>query len=88
MPNIKSGWKRMRQYAKRRARNRMEKAEIKTVQHGLYEAAAAKDLEKGRKLYQRYSSIVDKAAKKGILKRNAASRRKSRAAKRLALARQ
>ncbi|MBI2437421.1 MAG: 30S ribosomal protein S20 [Lentisphaerae bacterium] len=45
---------------------------------------AAKDVEKSRQVFSAYCSTLDKAASKGIIKKNTAIRRKRRAAARLA----
>jgi ribosomal protein S20 len=42
------------------------------------------DQETGKKVLARYFSTLDKAVKQGVIKRNTADRRKSRAAKRIA----
>ena len=78
MPNIKSAEKRMRQYRKRQAVNKAAKTEIKHHRRKVLETEKlAPDV------YRRYCSILDKAAKRGIIKRNTAVRRKRRAAARL-----
>ena len=80
MPNIKSAWKRMRKSQTARAKNRSEKAAVNTVQ-AAFEAAGE---ESRMRLFLRYCSLLDKAVKKGVLTKNTASRRKSRASRRLA----
>ena len=42
-----------------------------------------KDKEAATKAYQKYCSILDKSAKRGIITKNTANRRKARAAERL-----
>jgi small subunit ribosomal protein S20 len=81
MPNIKSAAKRMRQAEKNRLRNRAAKTEIKHVRRSVLDTAAMSE-----DVYKRYCSILDKAAKKGVIKRNTAIRRKRRAAARLSTA--
>ncbi len=85
MPNIKSAEKRIRQSEKRRVANHSIKSKISTVRRDTFEA---KDLSKedASKLLANYASTLDKAAKRGVISSNTASRRKSRAAKRLAAA--
>jgi small subunit ribosomal protein S20 len=80
MPITKSAKKRMRQTARLRVRNLDTKTEIKTIRSGLFEAISSKDKDAGARLYRDYCSALDKAAKKGIIKGNTASRRKTRAA--------
>lgn len=77
MPNIKGAAKRMRQGAKRHVRNKAAKTEIKHVRREVLSA------EKIEAAYRKYCSILDKAAKHGIVKKNTAIRRKRRAAARL-----
>jgi small subunit ribosomal protein S20 len=73
MPHTHSAEKRMRQGASRRLRNRGIKSSLKTVLQAARAAtgAAAKDLIRDA------IRQIDKAAAKGVLHRNTASRRKS-----------
>ncbi len=80
MPNISSAFKRMRTSEKARQRNRSAKSEITTLRRRLFETCAANDADKSRQALRAYSSALDKAAKKGILKKNTAVRRKRRGA--------
>lgn len=73
MPIIKSAIKRMRQTAKRRARNVSLKQDIK----GAVKAFRAKPTAEGLSKAQ---SQLDKAVKKNLLKENTASRRKAQLA--------
>lgn len=77
MPIIKSAKKALRQSIKRQAKNKLIKQKIKTV---LKDARALAANKKNPDLSLIYKAI-DKAAKKGILKPNTASRKKSRIAK-------
>ena len=85
MANIKSQIKRNRQNEARRLRNKAVRSELKTrvktavraAEGGSDDAAArARDAQKR----------IDMAAAKGVIHKNAAARRKSRLAKRLARA--
>ncbi len=80
MPNHKSAAKRMKQDKRRRARNRAVKSEIKIV---VKKVTAAMDPEEGAKILPEVSSVMDKAAKKGVLHWRTAARKKSRLAKRV-----
>ena len=82
MPNIKSAEKRVRQSEKNRIRNRAAKSRIATARRPIIEGTADKVTMK--KAVSAYASTLDKAVKQGIIKKNTADRRKSRAAKRLA----
>jgi small subunit ribosomal protein S20 len=84
MPNIKSAAKRVRTSAKSRLRNRAGKSDVSASRRKLLEAIEAGNKEMATKLYSSYSSELDKTAKKGIIKANNASRKKSRLAIRLA----
>ena len=84
MPNIKSAEKRIRQSEKNRAKNRAVKSKINTARKPVLEGKG--DKETMAKAIAEYSSVLDKAVKQGVIKRNTADRRKARAAKRLAAA--
>ena len=78
MPNIESARKRVRQSAKRNQRNRSAKSEVSTGRKALLEAIEAANKSEAVKLFAVYASELDKSVKKGILKTNNASRKKSR----------
>jgi len=84
MPNIHSAVKRMRVAEKARLRNKSAKSKISTIRRQLFEVCATKDADKSRKVFSDYCSALDKAAIKGIIKKNTAIRRKRRASARLA----
>ena len=84
MPNIKSAAKRAKTSLEKRTRNRAEKANIATLAKKLIEATTAKDKTKSGEIFCAYASTVDKAVKKGIITRNTADRKKSRAAIKIA----
>jgi small subunit ribosomal protein S20 len=74
MPNIRSAKKRLRQTAKKTLRNTIAKTRIKTETKKALAGGDAKTA----------FGAIDRAAAKGIIHRNAAARRKSRLAKKLA----
>ena len=80
MANIKSAEKRIRQTAKRQAKNRGVRSRLRTA---LKEHRATAPAEAGPKVPAAFSEI-DKALKKGVIHRNAAARYKSRLAKKAA----
>lgn len=80
MPTLKSALKRMRTSEKSRIKNTNIKTSIKTVRGKLFAAVTAKDKAASEKAYREYCSLLDKSAKKGVIKRNTAARRKARAA--------
>ena len=76
MPNTASAKKRLRQNEKKRLRNMAAKSRIRTETK---KALGGGDVSTA-------FSAIDRAAAKGIIHKNAAARRKSRLAKRLAAA--
>jgi small subunit ribosomal protein S20 len=71
--------KRLRQDKKRRARNRAVKSEVKSASKRVLAAGSG---EESQKLLSQAESVIDRAAKKGVIHRRNAARRKSRLAKR------
>lgn len=80
MPNLKSAKKRMRQNVVRHDRNIQVRTRIKSARRSMMEALEAKDAEAGQTALRSYSSVLDKAAKDGVIKKNTAVRRKANAA--------
>jgi len=80
--NLKSSKKDIIKSRKRRLRNQAVRSAIKTFVKKTRAAIESGD-EHVMELFSRTASLVDKAAKRGIIHRNAANRRKSRLAKRL-----
>ena len=78
MPNIESARKRVRQSAKRNTRNRSAKSTVSSTRKALIDALEAGNKSEAVKLFDAYTSTLDKSVKKGILKANNASRKKSR----------
>jgi small subunit ribosomal protein S20 len=83
MPNIKGAAKRMRQAEKARVRNKAAKTEIKHIRRQVLDATNGGVKDNAEAVFRSYCSALDKAAKKGIIPRNTALRRKARAAARL-----
>jgi small subunit ribosomal protein S20 len=81
MANIKSAAKRARQTAQRTLRNKSVLTGLKSQQRKLTAAIASGDSAKSQGEFNRLVSSLDKAAKRGIVHKNLANRRKSRAAK-------
>ena len=78
MAHHASALKQMRQGEKRRARNRKNLSQLKTQVKRLRAAIAEGNAEGAKKLLPETVGVIDKAAKKGIVHDNAASRYKSR----------
>jgi small subunit ribosomal protein S20 len=85
MANIKSQIKRNRQNEVRRLRNKAVSSELKTRVKNAVKAAdtGAEDVTDKQRLAQKR---IDMAAAKGVIHKNAAARKKSRLAKRIARA--
>jgi small subunit ribosomal protein S20 len=84
MPTSNSAKKRMRTAAKSQARNAAVKSRVGTTRRRLYDAIDAGDKAAMETQFRSYCSLLDKAVKKGTIKANNASRRKSRASHRMA----
>lgn len=80
MANTRSALKRVRKTKKETGRNRVLKARVKLLRKELTEAAEAGDKKKAQETYNKFASAADKAAKKGTMHKNTASRIKGRAA--------
>ena len=85
MANIKSQIKRNKQNEKRRIRNKAVRSELRTRTKSAITAAdtGAENVAEAERLAMKR---IDKAANKNVIHKNAAARRKSRLAKRLAAA--
>ncbi len=81
MAHHKSAVKRQRQNQKRRIRNRMVKTRIKTASKKLFQAERSGDAEAVENEFKRVKSVIDRAAKKGVIHPKTASRKKSRLAR-------
>lgn len=79
MPNIKSAKKRVRSSEKRRVGNMTVKTKVKTVRRKTREVLTAGVVETSEQAVREYSSVLDKAVKRGVIKKNTAIRRKKRA---------
>lgn len=80
MPNIRSAKKRMRQAGKRRARNQAQRSAMRTAVKRVRTAATAEDAQAA---YRKAEELLDRAARKNLIHRNAAARQKSRLRKAL-----
>jgi len=81
MPIIKSAKKALRQNIKRRAKNLVQKRKLKKTIKELRSLVAEKKIEEAKKILPLAYKILDKSAKTGLIKKNTASRKKSRLAK-------
>ena len=83
MPNTKSAIKALRQNKSRHARNLKQKEEMKDVIKKYKKAVEAGKKDEAAKLLPEVYKKLDKAAKTNIIKKNKASRLKSRLTKKL-----
>jgi len=83
LANTRSAEKRNRQAEKRRARNVAVRTHVKTAVKKVREAVARGDGDAAKKAFIDASSTLDRAASKGVLPKNAASRKIGRLAKAL-----
>ena len=84
MPITKSAKKALRQSFRRKAQNLVVKDEMKKTVKKFRELNAKKQFDEAKALLSNLYKSLDKAAKKGLIKKNAASRKKSRLTKLLA----
>ena len=84
MANSLSAEKRIRQNAKHRARNRWRKDQVKLTVRKFEETIHTGDKAKTAEQLKAVFKTLDKVAAKGTIHKNAASRKKSRLAKRMA----
>jgi small subunit ribosomal protein S20 len=77
MANIKSSAKRARQSTKRHARNASTISGLKSGQKKFRAAVAAGKLDEAKVEFDKISSALDKAAKRGTIHKNSANRKKS-----------
>ncbi len=78
MANTYSALKRVRQTARRTDYNRKAKTRLRHQIRAMRRAITAKDAKAAAELLPQTFSLVDRAAKTGIIKRNTAARYKSR----------
>ena len=83
VPNTRSAEKRVRVTARRTLRNRMIRSRMKTAIRRYHAAVAEGNLEAATELFRKAVSQIDRAAAKGVIHPNQASRRKARLAARL-----
>ena len=83
MPQLKSAEKHLRQSVKRRQQNRATKSAIKTEIRRLLQSIEKGDKEGARQNLKKVFSHLDAAATKETVKKNYASRHKSRLARKV-----
>ncbi|HYA71693.1 MAG TPA: 30S ribosomal protein S20 [Roseiarcus sp.] len=83
MANTKSAQKAVRKIARRTAVNKSRRSQMRTYVRKVEEAIAAKDADAAAAALRGAEPLVARAAQKGILHKNTASRKISRLAKRV-----
>jgi small subunit ribosomal protein S20 len=78
MPITQSAKKALRGSAKKKAVNDRRKKVVKETIKNIEKLVKEKKVPEAKKLLSKAYSAIDKAAKKGVLKKNTASRKKSR----------
>ena len=80
MPITKSAKKAHRQAVKRNLKNQKNKNDIKRVIKEFERVVKAKKLDEAKAKYSQVQKVLDKNVKRGLIKSNTASRKKSRLA--------
>ena len=83
MPNIKSAIKRVKINEKKNVQNTMIKSDMRTAVKKVEAAVVLNDATAATSTYAEAASKLDKAAAKGLIHKNTASRRKARLMKKL-----
>ena len=81
MPHTNSARKRMRTSNESRIKNRKARSVIKAKRKEFLDAVASKNKDTAGKALRAYSSILDRSAKRGVIKKNNSIRHKARATK-------
>jgi small subunit ribosomal protein S20 len=80
MANTRSAAKQARGAIRRRARNRVQIGTVRTSEKKIRALAKAGKKDEAVKLLSEFQSQIDRAAKKGVIHKNNASRHKARVA--------
>jgi small subunit ribosomal protein S20 len=83
LANIKQAKKRVRQNVKRRACNKWQVTRMNTFVKRVVKAIESKNKELAQTEYKLATSILDRAASKGLIHKNKATRHKSRLAQQI-----
>ena len=78
MANIKSSKKAIKVIAKKTENNHELKARVKNTIKACEKAIASKNKEEATSLVKEVQTVIDRAASKGLVKKNTAARQKSR----------
>lgn len=83
MPNIKSSIRSVKTDAERRAKNAPVKAALRNASRKVVALSATDAKEEAQATLVVATGLLDKAARKGVIHKNAAARKKSRLAKKV-----
>ncbi|MFD1736633.1 30S ribosomal protein S20 [Bacillus salitolerans] len=83
MPNIKSAIKRVKTSNEHRAHNNSVKSTMRTAVKNVEALVTNNDLDNAKAALVEATSKLDKAARKGLIHKNAAARQKSRLTKKV-----
>lgn len=83
MPNIKSSVRSVKTDAERRAKNAPAKAAVRNASRKVVALTQSGSKEDAQATLAVATGLLDKAARKGIIHKNAAARKKSRLAKKI-----
>ncbi len=80
MANIKSVERDVHRSRKKNIANSKKRSELRTAYKKLQKNLADKNIDESQETYRMYTKLLDTAARKGLIKKNMASRHKSRLA--------
>jgi small subunit ribosomal protein S20 len=80
MANTRSAAKQARAALRRRSRNRVQLSTVRSSEKKIRSLAKAGNIAEATKLLSSFQSQIDRAAKKGVVHKNTASRHKQRVA--------
>jgi small subunit ribosomal protein S20 len=80
MANTRSAAKQARAALRRRSRNRVQLSTVRSSEKKIRSLAKAGNIAEAAKLLSAFQSQIDRAAKKGVVHKNTASRHKQRVA--------
>lgn len=83
MANIKSALKRIKVARFKTRKNKMIISSLRTSIRRFEDSVKAGKFDEAKALYERVTSLIDKAAAKGTIHKNTAARKKSRLSKKL-----
>ena len=83
MPNTKSAIRRVRRVKKQTQVNRVRKSKYKNAIKQMELLLKAKEIDKAKKYFSKFQSILMQVAKSGVIDKNTASRKISRISKRI-----